>query len=83
MASFLIQRPCRHLTIIGFKVNLIVKNSQLHVYYNNKIVTMHKISKNKLNIKKSHELHYPSKTIAKCDSNKEIIIEEMRNIIYD
>ena len=69
--------------LIGFKVNLIVKNSQLHVYYNNKIVTVHKISKNKLNIKKSHELPYPSKTIAKCDSNKEIIIEEMRNIIYD
>lgn len=69
--------------LIGFKVNLIVKNNQLNIYYNNKIVTVHKISKNKLNIKESHNLHYPSKAIKNCDSSKDIIIEEMRNIIYD
>ena len=69
--------------LIGFKVNLIVKNSQLHVYYNNKIVTVHNISTNKLNIKKSHNLYYPSKAEKNCDLNKDIIIKEMRNIIYD
>ena len=69
--------------LIGFKVNLIVKNSQLHIYYNNKIVTVHDISKNKLNIKKSHNLYYPSKDEKDCDLSKDIIIEEMRNIIYD
>lgn len=69
--------------LIGFKVNLIVKNSQLHVYYNNKIVTVHEISKNKLNIKESHNLYYTSKDVKNCDLKEDIIIEEMRNIIYD
>jgi len=69
--------------LIGFKVNLIVKNSQLHVYYNNKIITVHDISKNKLNIKESHNLYYPSKDLKNCDLKQDIIIEEMRNIIYD
>ena len=69
--------------LIGFKVNLIVRNSQLHIYYNNKIVTVHDISKNKLNIKESHNLYYPSKDEKDCDLSKDIIIEEMRNIIYD
>lgn len=71
--------------LIGFKVNLIVKNNQLHIYYNNKIVTVHQISKNKLNIKECHNLHY-TKNESKDykDTNfKEIMIEEMRNIIYD
>lgn len=69
--------------LIGFKVNLIVKNSQLHVYYNNKIVTVHEISKNKLNIKEFHNLYYTSKDVKNCDLKEDIIIEEMRNIIYD
>ena len=69
--------------LIGFKVNLIVKNSQLHIYYNNKIVTVHNISKNKLNIKESHNLYYPWKDVKNCDLKQDIIIEEMRNIIYD
>jgi transposase len=71
--------------LIGFKVNLIVKNSQLHIYYNNKIVTVHQISKNKLNIKECHDLHYPKRENKdyKETNSKEIIIEEMRNIIYD
>lgn len=71
--------------LIGFKVNLIVKNNQLHIYYNNKIVTVHQISKNKLNIKKCHNLHYiKNESKDHKDTNfKEIMIEEMRNIIYD
>lgn len=71
--------------LIGFKVNLIAKNSQLHIYYNNKIVTVHQISKNKLNIKECHNLHYPKKENEdyKDINDRKIIIEEMRNIIYD
>lgn len=69
--------------LIGFKVNLIVKNSQLHIYYNNKIVTVHQISKNKLNIKECHNLHYPRKPTEEIIDSKDIIIEEMRYINYD
>jgi transposase len=68
---------------IGFKVNLVVKSSQLHIYYNNKIVTVHQISKNKLNIKEAHELYYPKKDDKTTNNTNEIIIEEMRNITYD
>lgn len=69
--------------LIGFKVNLIVKNSQLHIYYNNKIVTVHQISRNKLNIKECHNLHYPRKATMEAIDSNDIIIEEMRYINYD
>ena len=71
--------------LIGFKVNLIVRNNQLYIYYNNKIVTVHQISKNKLNIKECHNLYYPKKGNEDTQdvSDKNTIIEEMRNIIYD
>jgi len=68
--------------LIGFKVNLIVKNSQLHIYYNNKIIAVHKITKNKLNIKESHNLNY-RKRQNKIEDSTNIIIQEMRNIKYD
>lgn len=48
-------------------------------------VNVHQISKNKLSIKESHNLHY-TKNESKDykDTNfKEIMIEEMRNIIYN
>jgi len=43
---------------IGLKVGLVVKRDDLHIYYKGKIITIHKISNNLLNIKESHDLKY-------------------------
>ena len=67
---------------IGKKVGRVIKNNKLHIYYNNKIITMHEISEKKLNIKESHNLFYDRK----FKNNliiKEPILEEMEAIIYD
>ncbi len=66
---------------IGLKVGLVTKRDELHVYYNNKIITIHQITGNLLNIKKEHKLYYDNDKFL-AEDNK-IIIEEMRNINYD
>ncbi len=67
-------------TLIGKKVGLIIIRDELHIYYINKLVTIHKINENILNIKDEHHLKYEKK-----DNNKTktIIMNEMENIIYD
>jgi transposase len=67
---------------IGLKVDLVVKNSQLHIYYNNKIITIHQITNKLLNIHKHHMLNYST---SQSDESLDhtIILEEMRNINYD
>jgi hypothetical protein len=67
---------------IGMKVGRTIKNNKLHIYYNNKIVTVHEITNRKLNIKESHELFYASK-LEPTKNGIDIIIEEMENIQYD
>ncbi|MCK9477161.1 MAG: hypothetical protein M0R46_14650 [Candidatus Muirbacterium halophilum] len=67
---------------IGKKVGRIIKNNKLHIYYNNKIITMHKIIEKKLNIKESHNLFYDRKLKSELIT-KETILEEMEAIIYD
>jgi transposase len=64
--------------LIGLKVKVLVKNSRLHIYYNNKIVTVHKITNKIMNIKPEHNLLYQG-----LRSEPNIILEEMRNINYD
>jgi transposase len=69
---------------IGLKVGLIVIRDELHIYYNNKIICVHKITNHLLNIKKEHDLFYikhPSNR--KDDLYDEHIIHEMRHIKYD
>jgi hypothetical protein len=63
---------------IGFKVNLVVRNNNLHIHYNNKIIAVHKISKKIMNIKDEHKLTYKD-----YNSNESLILQEMRNINYD
>jgi transposase len=67
---------------IGSKVGLVIKRGELHIYYNSKIITMHKITKNLLNIKPEHQLQYIKKVKQKIEDNQ-IILHEMRNIQYD
>ncbi len=67
---------------IGKHVGRIVKNNKLHIYYSNKIVTIHVISNKKLNIKESHQLIY-GKRLELKEESKNIIIEEMEMINYD
>jgi transposase len=68
---------------IGLKVGLIVIRDELHIYYNNKIITTHKITNHLLNIKKEHELIYPKLTTKTIENDHEMIIHEMRHIKYD
>src|SRR5690606_28740323 len=67
---------------IGLKVGLaIIRDTELHIYYNEKIITIHKITSNLLNIKKEHKLNYDNNnkdTEIKIDNT--VIIDEMRNI---
>ncbi len=69
--------------LIGLKASLVVFNKELHIYYNNKIVAKHKISKNKLNILEEHDLNYTKKTNKSIEDNNVQILYEMRNITYD
>ncbi|MDR4968064.1 MAG: IS21 family transposase [Acholeplasmataceae bacterium] len=69
---------------IGLKVGLSVIRDELHIYYNNKIICVHKITNHLLNIKKEHNLFYmkhPSNR--EDDLSDEHIIHEMRHINYD
>jgi len=68
---------------IGLKVGLVVKRNELHIYYNNKIIVVHEITNNLLNIKKEHNLRYERNNINNIKLSNEIILEEMRNINYD
>ena len=68
---------------IGLKVGLaIVRDTELHIYYNEKIITIHKITNNLLNIKKEHKLKYNRKD-KDIEIDNSVIINEMRNINYD
>jgi transposase/putative transposon-encoded protein len=66
---------------IGLKVGLAVQRDKLLIYYNNKVITIHQISNKLLNIKEEHDLKYDYKNKTKLD--KEVILNEMRNIDYD
>jgi len=66
---------------IGMKVNLVVRNTQLQIYYTKKIIAIHEITKKLLNILDEHNLKYPIKE--STNQSKQIIIDEMRNINYD
>ena len=66
---------------IGLKVGLVVKRDDLHIYYKGKIITIHKISNNLLNIKESHDLKYKKEKEKNVKTT--IINNEMRNIKYD
>lgn len=66
---------------IGLKVGLVVQGDKLLIYYNNKVITIHQISNKLLNIKEEHGLKYDYKNETKLD--KEVILNEMRNIDYD
>lgn len=67
---------------IGYKVGISVIRDELHIYYTNKIITVHKISNNLLNIKPEHELKYEKKSKQKVITAPKII-KEMENIQYD
>jgi hypothetical protein len=68
---------------IGLKVGRLIVRDELHIYYNNKIITTHKITNHLLNIKKEHELIYPKLTTKTIENDHEMIIHEMRHIKYD
>lgn len=71
-------------TFIGLKVGLTVIDDKLHIYYSNKIVAVHTITNNLLNIKDEHKLFYLSKNENKTEENaKSIIHNELENINYD
>lgn len=65
---------------IDEKVGLVVIDDELHIYYNNKIVTKHKISNNYLNIKPEHELNYKNE---KKINEQSKIMKEIGMINYD
>ena len=66
---------------IGLNVGLVIKANELHIYYKGKIITIHQISNNLLNIKQGHELKYKKEILTTKDTT--IINNEMRNIKYD
>jgi len=68
---------------IGLKVGKTIKRDELHIYYNGKVIAIHKITNNLLNIKKEHQLTYDKKEQKSNDLPNELILKEMRNIDYD
>lgn len=66
---------------IGFKVGLVAIKDELHIYYTNKIITVHKISNKLLNIKPEHELYYKKRETNSCKKTQ--IAKELGNINYD
>ncbi len=66
---------------LGLNVDLKVIKNELQVYYNNKIIEVHKISTSYLNIKDKHNLKY-NITSEKEEENT-VILNEMRNVNYD
>jgi putative transposon-encoded protein len=67
---------------IGSHVGLVVKRDELHIYYTNKIIAIHTITQNLLNIKKEHNLHYPNRHQPIEEAN-DILLKEMEQINYD
>jgi len=70
---------------IGSKMNLIITDNKLQIYYNNKIIAVHTISKKVINILPEHELNYPKYILKNSyiENKKEPILKEMENIRYD
>ena len=68
---------------IGLKVGLVVKGDELHIHYNSKIIVVHKITNNLLNILPEHNLKYETIFSIKKSETNDIILNEMRNIKYD
>lgn len=66
---------------IGLKVGITIQRDELHIYYNKKIIVIHKITNNLLNIKEEHDLKYKSFKSNALDNKT--IIKEMENIYYD
>lgn len=68
---------------IGHKVGLAIISNKLHIYYSNKIITIHKITNNLLNIKKEHSLYYEKQAKELITIKNNIIQKELENIKYD
>lgn len=69
--------------LIGLKVGLAVQRDELHIYYNNKIIVIHKITNHLLNIKKEHNLTYDRKHKQDDTKSNDVLLNEMRYIRYD
>lgn len=67
---------------IGRHVGLTIKRDELHIYYTNKIIAIHPITQNGLNIKKEHHLHYSVRP-QPIDKPNHLLLKEMENIHYD
>lgn len=67
---------------VGQNVGLRVINGELHIYYMQKPITIHKITNNLFNTRAEHDLTYYKPT-AKLILNNEILIHEMAEINYD
>lgn len=70
-------------TFIGLKVGLSVKGNELHIYYNNKIIAIHHITNNLLNIKHEHDLIYENYHKKLKDTANDTMMNDMRHINYD
>ncbi len=66
---------------IGHCVGLAIQKEDLLVYYNKKIIEIHKIIDKKLNIKPEHKLVYETRKQEK--PQEKIILNELENIVYD
>lgn len=62
--------------LIGKSVALMVHDNQIHIYYNNKLVTIHDISNNKLNYHQEHYIEVVKKTMY-CDDQTIAKIENI------
>jgi len=67
---------------IGRHVGLTIKRDELHIYYTNKIIAIHPVTQNLLNIKKEHHLYYPTRP-KPVDETKNLLLKEMEHIHYD
>lgn len=67
---------------IGRHVGLTIKRDELHLYYNNKIIAIHRITQNLLNIKKEHHLHYSIQS-QRAEEPNYLLLKEMEHIHYD
>lgn len=79
-------------SLIGKKVNLVVQDKQLRIYYNNKIIVVHEITNNLLNIHKTHNLKYNDVSDSTLETDavnnaletvRNNLNKEMENIEYD
>lgn len=66
---------------IGQRVGLAIQKEDLLVYYNNKIIEIHKVTNKKLNIKPEHNLVY--ETREQENQQEKVILNELENIVYD